>query len=295
MTTEGESAVGSISARNRTTHYVKYLRTDENGEFDFPTIPGLHEIYATTDFGRSKVAKVNVVENATAEVQLVVDRRGSLNVLLEGLGDTEKASLRVVKGGTTIQERRDVGNGEVLIEGIPVGQHRLTVSTTASRSMSTTFEIVDRDGETNTTISFWGDASLSGRVLTGGSAIPLVRLRAKPKDSRLASGWSSVYDDGSYEIRGLDDGQYEVTVHRLETGVVFFGEEAAIVGRSNVLVSGNTHLDIALGSISLAGTVNPVDESAGANVRLYRVGEGMPIRNAPVDVRGRFQFVGLTP
>lgn len=294
VTTEGEPVIGEISSRNRTTYYLKHLRTDENGEFDFPTIPGLHEIYGTTAFGRSNVAKVNVPENTTAEVQLVVDRRGRLIVLLEGLANTETASLKVMNGSVTMQERRDAGNGEILIEGIPVGHYRIMASTSAKRSMNKTFEMVDQDREVNARISFQGVSRLSGKVLTGESSVPLLRLRATPSNPGLASGWSSVQHDGSYEISGLDGGEYTVSLQRLETSAIGFGEETSIVDKFNVLVEGDTHLDIPFVSFSVAGIVNPVDETAGANIHLRQAGKALPIGSAQTDVRGRFQFGGLT-
>ncbi|MCY3884472.1 MAG: carboxypeptidase-like regulatory domain-containing protein [Gammaproteobacteria bacterium] len=267
---------------------------NEDGSFDRGVSPGSLEVYANTKFGKTNTVRLHLRENETAEIILIVDRRGRLTGFIEGLRVGEEVGLQVYD--STRHHTRFGSywsNGDFLVEGVPPGEYTVSAISTLNRYIEQSFEIHGVDGEAHVALIFRGDSRLYGSVEIGDRVGQEFRVIAQPRKEASTTGWSEVYDDGTYEIHGLEDGNYSVAVHqRSSSRSVDFDQQLG--PQLDVVVQGDTRRDIPriAGSHFVSGIVLPVAQAKGAIVFLS-AHSGSISKQVDANEQGRFRFSGL--
>lgn len=275
---------------------------NNDGTFDRGVFPGSFTVYADTKFGRTNVIEVDLQEGEIADLILTVDRMGRLEGDIEGLQGGEEVTLRISnREGQHVRYGSRWSNGAFLIEGIPLGKYSVAATSTMNREITELFEIADEDGEAYVDLIFRGESRLYGSVEGGGIDSQEIHVLARARTESATLGWSEVFDDSTYDIRGLEDGDYSVAAYRRSSSrSAGFGEQ---LSRSyHIVVHGDIQLDITLrsmrernppkGSFSVSGSIYPNEAARGAIVNLYSSDAGLS-RESAANVKGEFQFKGL--
>lgn len=248
-TTAGEAVAGEVMILNvEKTRGGGYF-SEEDGSFDLPTSAGTHRVSAITVFGRCDTIELVVHEGETAEIVLVVDSSGRLRGMINGLKNAEKATLAIFVDGKHIRTAHSIENGEFSIEGVGFDTFTLRAWTSLNRELLQTFHLSPNETEAYVELSFRGNSRLYGTVIsTQGTPIP-VRVRAIPIEDGSPRAWSESLDDGTYEIQGLEEGEYWIEIYHSRDPL-----DRDHLNRSRVLVAGDTELNIELDSVPALGT-----------------------------------------
>ena len=266
---------------------------NEDGTFDRGVYPGSFEVYARTKFGLTNTVKVSLQEGETVDLVLTVDRRGMLSGVIEGLQAGEEVTLNIVNQRSLHTRFGNVwGNGAFQVEGVPAGKYSVTATSDIGREIEESFEIQEENGEAYVELIFPGASRLFGSVEGAESSSYEIRVVAAPRASSATKGWSEVYDDGTYEIHGLENGNYSVAAYRSSSRFEEF--DSQLGPSTKVVIQGDTRLDIPLvaGTFSVSGVIHPVDEAAGATVFLGFPGV-QKFFSATANNHGQFRFGGL--
>ena len=122
----------------------------------------------------------------------------------------------------TKPERQRIGapvdaSGAFRIEGAPVGTVRVSANTgggiAGGKSSSVQSVQVDAGSQIQVDIAFKSDTVISGRVTRNGQPVQGAMVAFNPKDATAQTRASTSTDsNGSYQVSGLDDANYNVTV-----------------------------------------------------------------------------------
>lgn len=258
----------------------------ESGDFRLENVPpGRYKLMATSKSGTVRDRLVEVYEGETnPSIQLVVKPLATITGSLSGLIDDERATLRVETSsdGQTTATLPGVANGPFEISGIPNGEFVLVAQSSNRRVLESAFEISNLESA-RVDLAFMWSSRLWGRVRTATATGPWrMEVVATPQDQAMPAGASWTAPDGSYEIAGLGDGNYNVVAR----GQRFEAE-----------VAGDTELDLTLSSNSLAGTVWAMGEALGGRVVVARAAEsdgpGPLVVHAETGLDAKFRFDGL--
>ena len=248
QTTNGDPVAGRIDIYHVESNSGMGYRTEEDGTFVHTTRAGTHQIYAVTNRGRSETIGINVSEGAAEEVVLVVDPFGRIAGMINGLEEAEMAYISVISANRTVGSTSRIANGEdFLIEGIGTGPFTAKAWTTMNRQLALSFELSKVAEEAYLEFSFNGDSRLYGKILSLIDRNPYRQVRAIAKDKGSISGWSDILDDGSFEIRGLRDGEYWIEIGEERGAGIPLGKTTA-KNRYETAVAGDTELNIDLTS-----------------------------------------------
>ena len=248
-TLSGELVGGNVAVRN-TDGSGSTRSGHDDGRFNLHLKAGTYNIFAVTDLGKSDTVTITVDEAETLEVRLIVDPKGRLVGHILGLRDDELATVSVHFDHTEIGRIEGVENGEFSIEGVGLGELRVTATTTTDRELIKSFEIDSHSQEAFVELDFGGSSRLYGTVHWPAGSIPSGKVRVVPKQAGKISGWCVIGPDGKFEIRGLNDAEYTVsTMQRVETRVTtyqssIFTSTLENVDQIDVVVKGETMLDI---------------------------------------------------
>ncbi|MCY4142175.1 MAG: carboxypeptidase-like regulatory domain-containing protein [Gammaproteobacteria bacterium] len=225
------------------------FQTEEDGSFEYATRAGTHQVYANTDLGRSETIEVTVDEGITEEVVLVVDPFGRLEGTINGLKGAERAHVLVFSDDSRVGSVGGISNGEEFrIAGLGAGSFTARAATTMDRQLTKSFEVTENSGNVYVEFSFAADSRLYGRVLSLGDPSSFRQVRAIPKESSSISGRCDILDDGSFEIRGLSNGEYWIEVADPQLWGVAIDSESNVYKRIEVEIAGETELNIDLAS-----------------------------------------------
>ena len=254
VTDVGEPAQGTVVIQTESSSSSSSIRPD--GSFDRVMPADDYDVYAITDQGRSDKVHVALTEGEIREVTLVVKSEGRLTGIIEGLSDGETASLEIVVASEKFGSPRHasgLGNGSFVVEGIGIGKFILTAATNKKREQQKPFEVSEATGEASVDLYFSGQSQLYGSLKFSDGSIPAGEVKAIAKRDGKTSGSGNIDDDGTYEIKGLDDGEYTIVVieHRQ---VSFTGQDGGRSTRGisrpiderDVVISGYTEVDIQL-------------------------------------------------
>ncbi len=248
QTTNGDPIAGQINIYHVENNSGMGYRTEEDGTFEHTTRGGTHQIYASTDRGRSETIELRVSEGATEDVVLVVDPFGRLAGTINGLEGAELAYVSVISGNRAVRGTSRIADGEdFLIEGIGTGPFMAKAWTTMNRQLALSFELTKVTEEAYLEFSFSGDSRLYGKILSLVDRNPYLQVRAIAKDKGAISGWSGILDDGSFEIRGLSDGEYWIEIGEERGSGIAIGKTTD-KDRYEAAVAGDTELNIDLAS-----------------------------------------------
>ncbi|MCY3883404.1 MAG: carboxypeptidase-like regulatory domain-containing protein [Gammaproteobacteria bacterium] len=247
-TANGEPVEGRVEiSQGEETSFRPYARfPGDDHSWNIWVYPGNYKVWAVSDRGRSKVIDVVATDGITQEVVLIVDPFGRLRGNISGLKSGEDPFVWVFSGNNLVQTTGVVLNGEFELEGIGVGSFTVRIETSMNRRMERSFELSKAVGEAFVEIAFEGDSRLYGRVLSSVDRNSKILAIGKKKGS--ISGWGDLFDDGSFEIRGLSDGEYWIEIEaEREIGISSSNGESEPV-RYEAVVVGDTELTINLAS-----------------------------------------------
>ncbi len=302
VSTTGEPVPAEVISQNTDPRLNTWTDTDADGNFELAAEPGTNEIYARTDdYGDSNTVSVEVREDTVQHVRFVVYTKGRLTVHLSGLQSGETAIL-TIEGRVPERNKRytrDLGNGEHLIQGLRSGKYIVVAETSSGRKTSRWVE-VPTDGEARAEIEFSGTNRLYGKVQKREALLDWsFRVIAKPKDPTSASGWGEVSNDGSFEVHGLQDGDYKVTLQWFEQDTVPYIVSDEFDGPTrrgptlNVVVAGDTQVNIPVSIFAVQGTVHAPGGTERAEVSLIQ--DGQIVGKAKAYALGLFRISNVEP
>ncbi len=248
QTASGEPIRGDVVIYHVEESRYPAIRPMRDGGYEYLAYPGTYKVWAVSSQGRSKTVDVNLVEGQTEEVVLVVDPSGRLRGTITGLKRAEDPFVTVLSGNNLVQATGVVSNGSFALEGIGTGLFTVRVQTSMNRQLEQSFELSKDIEEAFVEIAFEGNSRLHGKVTSFISRDRNSQIRAIGKEKGSISGWGDLLDDGSFEIRGLSDGEYWIEIgDEREIGISSSNEESEPV-RYEAVVVGDTELTIDLAS-----------------------------------------------
>lgn len=295
-TTSGEPVKGWLGKWNRDLKQGigGDCTTDPDGTFDCAIGIGRYSVNAETKFGETNTVNLNVKNGHSYEIRLVVEAKGRLLGHVDGLLHGEYANLVITAGeGEEIRRYRQDKNGEFTIKGIGEGEFTLTATTNLYRQLTRTFEVLGEDGTADVSLVFEGSSRLHGRIVESswGSNI-FFEIRAQPKDTRATAAAGVVNDDRTYEIHGLDNGTYTVSVWRVEDHGTYSTQTQE--AKKTIEISDDTKLDFQLSTLFVAGNVSLDGDLSKVSIDLVREAEdGSPRYSASVRRNGEFRIAGV--
>ncbi|MCY3541402.1 MAG: carboxypeptidase-like regulatory domain-containing protein [Gammaproteobacteria bacterium] len=253
-----------------------YHRNEEDGTFSFIWLKGTYQVSASATIGESDVLEV-IVENEQhiSDIELVIHEKGRVHGTVTGLLDGESASVGVAGRWGGVQS-----DGTYEVGGVPIGEHVITCVTTKGRKTSAPIEM-NETMEAQIDFVFEGTSSISGRVTLAGQPATELEVRATPIDENHSGGQAETVGDGTYLIEGLVEGDY--MIHVISRGI-----------SQQAFVSGETQVDIDLGSTELSGRIQSSESVLGVHVYLTGSGEeGRFQMHTTVDEKGFYRFLGI--
>ncbi|MCY3883843.1 MAG: carboxypeptidase-like regulatory domain-containing protein [Gammaproteobacteria bacterium] len=254
----GDPLSGTVSFTSESAVIQRGVHSD--GLFDYLLEAGTYDVIAITDQGNSETEEVVLSQNEVKDIRLVVDSKGRVTGIIEGLELGETVSLELVSdpGGVVLRSLMGVENGEFVIDGIGIGAFALFAYAWMNREKDKSFEITADSGEVYVEFDFSGNSRLFGTVRYSDGSVPSGEVKAKALVSGNTSVTSYISSDGAYEISGLDEGEYSVHLSqrreiRMERdGGTFTTKVIYDIDQVEVNVEGATELNFELPSPSEA-------------------------------------------
>ena len=268
-------------------------RTDGNGNFIFDHLAAArYKLTAQSTTGNSQPKEVILGENQSQSgvlLEMIVGVR--LHGTVTGLPAGRLGGVRITASGPNYSDSATTDDlGQYALKDVPPGVIRLNASTSFMQGRSTT-QTVNVDGGTpdmQQDIVFEGVSSLAGRVTRGGAPLGGLFVIALPDAGGQGQRFTAQTDEnGSYEMDGMTDGGYQVTVNG--QGVNY---------RKAFSVSGATSGDIVLpgltvsGTIVDAGTSQPI-EGATIQAETGRETQSLAVKRGVTDSTGRYSIDDL--
>ena len=246
--------------------------TDQNGEYELnqlPLSPFDLEISAL-DYLKKHVAVDGVTTKLDVQLEIEepsstrtrgesetvagesVEAKGRVEGIIEGLRDRETVTVSIRTHGFAHRTVRGLTNGSFVIEKVGFGEFSVEATSTENRSLRKSFKLNSEQPESYIEFVFAGTSRLYGTMRFPDGSSPSGEIRAIPKQDERMNGWCSIAHDGSYEIFGLDYGEYEVTMYQTSMQEVTIGDSTRGWGRRSpihqvdVVVSGDTELNVQL-------------------------------------------------
>ncbi len=226
----------------------------DNGTFDADLRTGEYEVYALTDKGKSETVRVVLNVNEVLEVNLVVDSKGLLTGVIEGLMDGETVYVWVWSETEQLQIGRldGLGNGAFEIEGVGFGTFRLNAQTNRNRSTTQSFELSEGKSEVQVDLNFVGQSRLYGSLKYPDGTVLRGTVTAASQQDGQTSSSADVSGDGTFEITGLDDGEYTIFIYETKQATMKTPRGSVSMSINNPLdevdveIRGDTELDFQL-------------------------------------------------
>ena len=279
---QARSAADAGSARS--------AQTDDSGAFAIAAVaPGHYEITATKP-GYTAATLRDVDIPAPAALRLTMNGGGTITGRLLGLTPAELRGAAVMvsssDGGGTPASPDE--SGRYRIDGAPAGTVRLSARSgpfTTNLRTAQTKSVQVASGETVTVdFDFTADIVVSGRVTRSGLPQPGAVVSFLSPTATQRSARASADANGRYEIGGIDEGSYNVTVL----------DRTNVPYSTTYQVSGSSTFDIDIDGAAVSGRVTDASSGAAianASVELRRKDSTVPdLRSTLSDPAGRFSF-----
>lgn len=278
----GGSISGHVVSLDGEPMYPAYVRlnwsgarNEEDGSFSFE-LTGRYEISASAESGRSKVIEGTLESGEhIASLELVLIQDGHVHGTVQGLVGNEQAWIDVDSFRAVVES-----DGSYEMYGVSIGRHLAKCTTSTGRQLAKSIEM-DESMDVRLDFAYVGNSSLSGQVRAAGAPAPSLDIHAKPLNTAHVGAQATTKVDGTFAIEGLSDGKYRLIVG--SRGV-----------SRNVNVTGDTQVDIELGSTELSGHIRSSKSVLGAHV--YLTGHGIDGRfqqHTTVDTSGFYRFWGV--
>jgi hypothetical protein len=265
-------------------------QTDEGGTFVMQGAPaGHYEITASrAGFGSATLRDVEIP--ASGMLRLVIKRGGIITGTITGLTPAELQTTSVQAwsaDGATASASPDA-SGRYRIEGAAAGSVRVGASVRPPsgnvRNAVTKVVQLDAGASVNVDFDFTVEITITGRITRNGRPLPGVQVSFAPQSVAQRYAQTAADGNGRYEISGIDNGSYAVTVHDAEQGPY-----------STIYdVKGSANFDIDLRGVRVTGRVSDATTDAAisnARVELLRTDAGASdMRSTLSDAGGGFSF-----
>lgn len=225
----------NLASRNGNT-----IPVDEAGFFSFDRLrAGGYRLTAEATSGQTPPLDIVLRENEhLAGLALVIEHGAMLRGKISGILPRELPVVKLVaqgRGGFTAVASTEA-DGTYVIHGVPTGMAQVIAQTSSAqtssyRMMSKSIEVGEGAQEVVLDIEFPSSSRLYGRVTRAGQPVLFETVIATPRDPQLTRGFRETEQDGTYEIEGLSDGDYVVSL-------------VGRCARRRVHIAGNTILDI---------------------------------------------------
>jgi len=270
--------------------------TDDAGAFQLEGLsPGSYNVTARMEGYAATTLEepVEITGGPVQGVEVVLSRGAVVTGRLLGAELEELAGASVIAGNFNRQDRMPlVGavdyEGRFRIEGVPAGEWTLmALLADGLPAAQERFTVAPGQREASVDIDLGAaKASLRGRIRLGGEPLASAFVTLAGQDTP-ARGFGRTDHQGRFEIRGLEDGTYEMEV---------VGPDVSRRQRRTVEVRGDTEVDVDVEVSTVSGVViaggEPVE---GARVEIELTDGSpdfrLPTRTGPA---GRFRLTGVT-
>jgi len=263
-------------------------RTDASGSFSFEGLaPGHYEFTANKDGYADAIAR-DVDITAANTIRLTLKSGGTIVGHITGLSEAELQNAMVMASSPNGNASAPVDStGAYRIEGAPTGTVRVNARAgqmmTSSRTAPAKSVQVEPGSTITVDIDFSNDTKITGRVTRNGAPVAGASVNFSGAGR---GGRTSTDNNGHYEMTGLDDGRYSVTVMDPNRGPY----------SALYTVSGSGTFDIDMRGTVLRGRV--VDAATGEPINEATVTirkkdpnlAGPPVSITGSDAGGNFSF-----
>jgi protocatechuate 3,4-dioxygenase beta subunit len=264
--------------------------TDESGTFAIASVAAGHYEITAAKAGSGSATLHDVEIPAAGTLRIQIKKGGVIEGRLTGLSPAEVHSTTVqawsTDGGNASASADETGHYR--IDGAPAGTVRVNASArtpAGSVRNAATKSVQLVPGTTaNVDFDFAADIVVSGRITRNGTPLPGVAVSFVPASAAQRYARTVADGNGRYEITGVDNGSYTVTVLDTERGPY----------STRAQVNGSSTFDIDLKGVRLAGRVSDASTDgaiADALVELRRTNAGVSdLRSTLSDANGGFSF-----
>lgn len=264
-------------------------RTDASGTFTFDGLaPGRYEFNAGKD-GYADAIMRDVDVTAAGTIRLTLKSGGVITGHVSGLSDTELQNASVMANSPNGNASAPVDStGAYRIEGAPTGTVRVTARAggmmTSSHTAPPKSVQVTPGSAVTVDFDFSGDITVKGRITRNGQPVAGARVSFSTSGGRFGNAMTD--GNGHYEMTGLDEGKYGVTINDPSRGLYV----------TTYTVSGSDTFDVDMHGVTVRGRVidtatgAPVDQ-AGVTLRKKDMSTGgVPVSTVITDAGGNFSF-----
>jgi len=288
---EGGTPIADAQVRAQSASdpgFGRSARTDASGSFSFEGLaPGHYEFNAGKDGYADAIAR-DVDITAAGMVRLTLKSGGTIVGHITGLSEAELQNAMVMVNSANGNASAPVdATGAYRIEGAPTGTVRVNARAgqmmTSSRTAPPKSVQVDPGSTITVDIDFSNDTKITGRVTRAGAPVAGASVNFSGAGR---GGRTSTDNNGRYEMTGLDDGRYSVTVMDPNRGPY-----SAIY-----TVSGSGTFDIDMrgtvlrGRVVDAATGEPINEATVTIRKKDPSMAGPPVSVTGSDAGGNFSF-----
>jgi protocatechuate 3,4-dioxygenase beta subunit len=271
---------------------------DGSGAFLFDHLrAGRYQLVAQGGAGTSAAREVVLSDGQQLDGVLLQIARGTLlRGTVSGLPAGRLGGLRVSASGSSYSDVTTTDDeGRFTLVDVPAGVVRVNASTSfpQSRSAQTTVEVAEGVPEMPVEVTFEDGSRLSGQITRAGKPQPgLVVLAVTDPPTGAGRATAQTNDGGHYEIEGLGDGTYEVSVSSIISQGVSY--------RKVVEVSGDTTGDIELPAAVLSGVVTDAStgmplEGAEVQSETGEETQSFAVKRTGTDSTGAYSIIDVDP
>ena len=272
--------------------------SDANGAFTIEGLAPGHYTFTATKVGLATgiVRDVDIATNNN--VQITMKSGGTITGHITGLAANELEQTTVTASGANGNASTPVDStGNYRIDGAPTGTVRVAARTGqmfggSARSAPPKTVQLDAGGTAQVDLEFKSDTVIRGRVLRNNQPVASANINFFPRQGKTQTNASTTSNsNGEYQVSGLEDGPYNVSVVDMQTLTPF---------STTYEVQGSGNFDIEFHTADLRGHV--LDAATGepladARIDLRATGSDagpFASRSQSTDSNGTFIFPSVT-
>jgi hypothetical protein len=294
VVSDGGAPVADASVVASSADFAKSAHTDGSGSFVIEGAAPGHYSIAAQKSGYADATLRDVDIPSPRALRLVLSGGSVIAGHVTGLAPAElhSASVQAYSADGTASANVD-DRGAYRIEGAPAGTVRVSARFSPASSSLRTAPMqsvhVDPGATVNVDFDFTSDITINGRVARGGVPAPGAVVSFIPKGASQRYARTSADGGGRYEITGIDEGAYTVSVSDLDHPP----------WSKSLEVSGSATFDVDIRGAALSGRVVDAESGnaiANAVVELRRTdaSEVPHVRTSTSDAGGAFSFEPLS-
>ncbi|HEX7420312.1 MAG TPA: carboxypeptidase regulatory-like domain-containing protein, partial [Thermoanaerobaculia bacterium] len=251
----------SVSAQSAAdaTFGSRSTRTDGSGNFQFDGLaPGRYTFTGQKNgYADGRLRDFDITTGAPPRI--VLTSGGIIYGQVTGLTADELQRSTVIAQSPNGNASAPVdATGSFRIEGAPIGTVRVSANAgggiAGGKSSPVQSVQVDAGSQVQVTIAFKSDTVISGHVTRNGQPVQGAMVAFNPKQATAQTRASTSTDsNGSYQVSGLDDADYNVTVVDIQRSAPY---------SSSYHVQGSGTFDVDMKAASLHGRVIDSDGNA---------------------------------